>query len=130
MKTSRDSKPKELKNNRGRGGKSDRGGKTRGGLIQTHGLFSEGAGSIIVKTRASSSGGGGGGGSGIRDAIQLQKPTINKKDNIKIDFDNEQKLFDEAIPDDEDEDLDDKSTIGKSLPILLNNRKLNCILFY
>lgn len=120
VKTSRDTKAKEGRGARGRGAKSDR-GKGRGGLIQTQGLFSEGAGTALLKTRASSSGGGGG--SSARDAVQLQKPTINKKDNLKIDLDNEQKHLDETMPDDEDEDLDDKASISKSLPILLNNRK-------
>lgn len=121
VKTSRDTKAREGKGARSRGARSDR-GKGRGGLIQTQGLFSEGAGTALLKTRASMSASGGGGTG--RDATQLQKPTINKKDNLKIDFDNEQKHLDETMPDDEYEDLDDKASLTKSLPILLNNRKL------
>lgn len=121
VKTSRELKPKDGRG-RGRGERgrgSDRGRGGRGGLIQTQGLFSEGAGASVVKTRASGGGSSGGGGGSTGRDVQLVRPTINRRDNIKVDPDDEQKHLDETIPDD-DEDLDDNSFVARSMPILLN----------
>lgn len=98
-------------------------------MIQSAGLFSEGAAGGTLLRRSSSMGGGGGGGGGggygssnENTLMQLKKPTINKKD-IKIDPEDELKHIQEFLGSDDDDDMDDKDSIKNTLPIMLTDRR-------
>lgn len=128
VKTSKDTSLRGRKS----GGKSDRGrgGKTAGGrgsnLIQTTGVFSEGAGDGALKKSLSFR-------SSYADdspsPSQMRRPTINKNLDNKIDVKEEAQNLRDFLGD-SDEDFDyQKTDLDSSIPIKLSNGKWNRICF-
>lgn len=126
VKTSKDTSLRGRKS----GSKSDRGrgGKTAGGrgsnLIQTTGVFSEGAGDGALKKSLSFR-------SSYADdspsPSQMRRPTINKNLDNKIDVKEEAQNLRDFLGD-SDEDFDyQKTDLDSSIPIKLSNGKWNRI---
>lgn len=104
------------KTERGRG----RGGAGRGGnLIQTAGVFSEGAGALSLRKQISS------GYSRSDDAPSaMRKPTLVKRDGgTKIDIKAEEEHIRELLGDSDDDDFGDKRSDPDWIPIKLSEDK-------
>lgn len=106
--------------NRTERGKSDRGGRgrgNRGGLIQTAGLFSEGAGALLLK-RASSGSYRSSGGDG-EDSGGMRRPTLIKREG-KIDTTADNQHIRDILGDSDEDDFKDEKTDLEFVPIKLN----------
>ncbi|XP_011187669.1 DNA-directed RNA polymerase III subunit RPC4 isoform X2 [Zeugodacus cucurbitae] len=130
VKTSKDT---TMRGGRGRGARGGRGagGGARGGrggaagganssLIQTTGVFSEGAGAINI--RKASSGGSGFGSRNADDAAsQMRRPTIIKQEHMrKIDLKADEEHVRELLGDTDEDDFGDEKTDLEQIPVKLN----------
>lgn len=135
MKTSKDT---TARGGRGRGARGGRGAGsgTRGGrggaagganssLIQTTGVFSEGAGAINI--RKASTGGSGFGSRNADDvAPQMRRPTIVKQEHLKkIDGKADEEHLRELLGDTDEDDFVDEKTDLETMPVRLSNGKFN-----
>lgn len=133
VKTSKDT---TMRGGRGRGARGGRGagGGARGGrggaagganssLIQTTGVFSEGAGAINI--RKASSGGSGFGSRNADDAAsQMRRPTIIKQEHMrKIDLKADEEHVRELLGDTDEDDFGDEKTDLEQIPVKLNEVK-------
>ncbi|XP_067613565.1 DNA-directed RNA polymerase III subunit RPC4 isoform X2 [Eurosta solidaginis] len=104
-----------------RGGRGGAAGNTNASLIQTTGVFSEGAGAINIR-KASSGGSSFGGGRSTDDApSQMRKPTIIKSENLKKnDIKADDEYVRELLGDTEEDDFGDDKTDLEQKPVKLN----------
>lgn len=122
---SRDVRTSKDTSQRGRGrsdrGRSERSNRGRGGssLVQTSGLFSEGAAGGN-KTRSSS---GSNYGSSASDSAvaQMRRPTLVKRE-FKIDPEEEERQIQEILGDDSDE-FDEETIKASTMPVMLTDRE-------
>ncbi|XP_067613564.1 DNA-directed RNA polymerase III subunit RPC4 isoform X1 [Eurosta solidaginis] len=107
-----------------RGGRGGAAGNTNASLIQTTGVFSEGAGAINIR-KASSGGSSFGGGRSTDDApSQMRKPTIIKSENLKKnDIKADDEYVRELLGDTEEDDFGDDKTDLEQKPVKLNEAK-------
>ena len=124
VKTSKDTSLRGRRNftkgERGRGGKA--GGGRGNNLIQTAGVFSEGAGDGALKKTMTFR-------NSYADdspsASQMRRPTINKNLDNKIDVHKEaQNLRDFLGDSDEDFDYNQKTDLDSTIPVKLSNGKV------
>ncbi|XP_004522150.1 DNA-directed RNA polymerase III subunit RPC4 isoform X1 [Ceratitis capitata] len=106
-----------------RGGRGGVAGGTNSALIQTTGVFSEGAGAINIR-KTSSSGGGFGGRSADDAPSQMRRPTIIKQENLKkFDLKADEEHVRELLGDTDEDDFGDEKTDLEQIPVKLNEVK-------
>uniref|UniRef100_W8BGF4 DNA-directed RNA polymerase III subunit RPC4 n=1 Tax=Ceratitis capitata TaxID=7213 RepID=W8BGF4_CERCA len=103
-----------------RGGRGGVAGGANSALIQTTGVFSEGAGAINIR-KTSSSGGGFGGRSADDAPSQMRRPTIIKQENLKkFDLKADEEHVRELLGDTDEDDFGDEKTDLEQIPVKLN----------
>ncbi|XP_054733453.1 DNA-directed RNA polymerase III subunit RPC4 isoform X1 [Anastrepha obliqua] len=106
-----------------RGGRGGAAGGANSSLIQTTGVFSEGAGAVNI--RKPSSGGSSFGGRSTDDApSQMRRPTIIKSEKLKkIDLKADDEHIRELLGDSDEDDFGDEKTDLEQIPVKLNEIK-------
>lgn len=106
-----------------RGGRGGAAGGANSSLIQTTGVFSEGAGAINI--RKASTGGSGFGSRNADDvAPQMRRPTIVKQEHLKkIDGKADEEHLRELLGDTDEDDFVDEKTDLETMPVRLSNAK-------
>ncbi|XP_017491870.1 PREDICTED: DNA-directed RNA polymerase III subunit RPC4 isoform X2 [Rhagoletis zephyria] len=104
-----------------RGGRGGAAGAANSSLIQTTGVFSEGAGAVNIRKTSS---GGSGFGSRTNDdatASQMRRPTIIKSEHLKkIDLKADEEHVRELLGDTDEDDFGDEKTELEQIPVKLN----------
>ncbi|XP_054733454.1 DNA-directed RNA polymerase III subunit RPC4 isoform X2 [Anastrepha obliqua] len=105
-----------------RGGRGGAAGGANSSLIQTTGVFSEGAGAVNI--RKPSSGGSSFGGRSTDDApSQMRRPTIIKSEKLKkIDLKADDEHIRELLGDSDEDDFGDEKTDLEQIPVKLNEK--------
>ncbi|XP_017491869.1 PREDICTED: DNA-directed RNA polymerase III subunit RPC4 isoform X1 [Rhagoletis zephyria] len=111
-----------------RGGRGGAAGAANSSLIQTTGVFSEGAGAVNIRKTSS---GGSGFGSRTNDdatASQMRRPTIIKSEHLKkIDLKADEEHVRELLGDTDEDDFGDEKTELEQIPVKLNEVKWKTI---
>uniref|UniRef100_A0A0K8V9D8 DNA-directed RNA polymerase III subunit RPC4 n=1 Tax=Bactrocera latifrons TaxID=174628 RepID=A0A0K8V9D8_BACLA len=106
-----------------RGGRGGAAGSANSSLIQTTGVFSEGAGAINIR-KASSGGSGFSSRNADDTASQMRRPTIIKQEHLKkIDAKADEEQLRELLGDTDEDDLVDEKTDLEMMPVKLSNAK-------
>uniref|UniRef100_A0A0K8UI44 DNA-directed RNA polymerase III subunit RPC4 n=1 Tax=Bactrocera latifrons TaxID=174628 RepID=A0A0K8UI44_BACLA len=104
-----------------RGGRGGAAGSANSSLIQTTGVFSEGAGAINIR-KASSGGSGFSSRNADDTASQMRRPTIIKQEHLKkIDAKADEEQLRELLGDTDEDDLVDEKTDLEMMPVKLSN---------